>query len=1015
MISQKLALLDDHSLKEATFDSYDERKNNQCLRGTRVDLLADIQDWSTSPQSKCIFWLNGIAGAGKSTISRSVAEQFNKAECLGANFFFKRGDAIPNVGKAIGASCTGCSGEITEMLKQMYLGRDKEGQRQWASDFRRVVGVIITVFEPLSIASLESLLRPDDFDIPRTLAALHSVLDISESKKRPIRLFHLSFRDYLIDPDQCPEAFLISEPALHVQIAAMCVQLMTRHLRRDLCRLQKPGTMRSDNGQETLSKFLPAELRYACRYWIQHAKERKIAIYEGDQIQIFLNQHMLHWLEALALMGDLTMSIEMLDTLYLLAEGAEGTQIRAFVHDAKRFVLRYQYIVDKSPLQMYYSALMFSPNHSILRQRFWEGFEWLKVAPVVQDNWDACLQTLEGHYRSIRAVCFSPDGKLLASAAEEETIRLWDVKTGATHGTIEDDATAISFSPDNRLIGSAHPDGTIKLRDLGTQEVCKIFTGHSEKVNAIIFLGNGELLASASDDHTVRLWNTATGLTISLLQGHTGCVETLAVSQDGKLIASGSSDGEIRLWDVVTGKLSHVLEGHLVAVQAITFMHDNTTIGSADENGYINFWETSTCVLENKLETREKAYTSTFSPDGKRFAVTPRNGQIELFDTVTGSVHSVFMGHEDVRSALEFSPDSTVLASGSWDHTVKLWDVSTGSNYDKLDDSDTDAITVSPRGKAVASYHANSTKLWSAHTGHLELESHAVVLNQNEDMVACALQNHTINLQDLETGAPPLTLDGHAEFVRELTFSPNNKLLASVSSDQTVNLWDVEAGALCRKFSCTHTISEVVFSPDGKLLAIVCTNDTVELWSMTTETSCWTLCTLPDLKNVVFSPDAMLLASVHWWDTPVSYMWDTITKDQIRFDDHARFGGTIAFSPNSKLAVFISVDGILKLWDVTAGTVHRMLGGANDYSILSRDANVVFSPDGKLIASAEDFVVKLWNVESRTLVERFTVDRNGPWITSLSHKMGGISSLILDTIDSSPTTLHVQMIAASSQ
>lgn len=632
---------------------------------------------------------------------------------------------------------------------------------------------------------------------------------------------------------------------------------------------------------------------------------------------------------------------------------------------------------------------MFSPNHSILRQRFWEGFEWLKVAPVVQDNWDACLQTLEGHYRSIRAVCFSPDGKLLASAAEEETIRLWDVKTGATHGTIEDDATAISFSPDNRLIGSAHPDGTIKLRDLGTQEVCKIFTGHSEKVNAIIFLGNGELLASASDDHTVRLWNTATGLTISLLQGHTGCVETLAVSQDGKLIASGSSDGEIRLWNVVTGKLSHVLEGHLVAVQAITFMHDNTTIGSADENGYINFWEASTRVLENKLETRKKAYTSTFSPDGKRFAVTPRNGQIELFDTVTGSVHSVFMGHEDVGSALEFSPDSTVLASGSWDHTVKLWDVSTGSNYDKLDDSDTDAITVSPRGKAVASYHANSTKLWSAHTGHLELESHAVVLNQNEDMVACALQNHTINLQDLETGAPPLTLDGHAEFVRELTFSPNNKLLASVSSDQTVNLWDVEAGALCRKFSCTHTISEVVFSPDGKLLAIVCTNDTVELWSMTTETSCWTLCTLPDLKNVVFSPDAMLLASVHWWDTPVSYMWDTITKDQIRFDDHARFGGTIAFSPNSKLAVFISVDGILKLWDVTAGTVHRMLGGANDYSILSRDANVVFSPDGKLIASAEDFVVKLWNVESRTLFERFTVDRNGPWITSLSFSQDG--------------------------
>ncbi|THV98696.1 WD40 repeat-like protein [Aureobasidium pullulans] len=90
---QELALLDNHSLKEATFDSYDERKNNQCLPGTRVDLLAEIQDWSTSHHSKCIFWLNGIAGAGKSTISRSVADLFSKTECLGANFFFKRGVA----------------------------------------------------------------------------------------------------------------------------------------------------------------------------------------------------------------------------------------------------------------------------------------------------------------------------------------------------------------------------------------------------------------------------------------------------------------------------------------------------------------------------------------------------------------------------------------------------------------------------------------------------------------------------------------------------------------------------------------------------------------------------------------------------------------------------------------------------------------------------------------------------------------------------------------------------------
>ncbi|THZ94495.1 WD40 repeat-like protein, partial [Aureobasidium pullulans] len=101
------------------------------------------------------------------------------------------------------------------VLEQMCLGRDKEDQGRWASDFRQVVGVIITVFEPLSIASLETLLQPDDFDIRLILAALHSVLDVSESKERPVRLFHLSFHDYLVDPNQCPEAFLSSSSARH--------------------------------------------------------------------------------------------------------------------------------------------------------------------------------------------------------------------------------------------------------------------------------------------------------------------------------------------------------------------------------------------------------------------------------------------------------------------------------------------------------------------------------------------------------------------------------------------------------------------------------------------------------------------------------------------------------------------------------------------------------------------------------------------------------------------------------
>jgi WD40 repeat protein len=199
----------------------------------------------------------------------------------------------------------------------------------------------------------------------------------------------------------------------------------------------------------------------------------------------------------------------------------------------KRFALYSRTPIELAPLQVYSSALVFAPSKSLVRKQFVKQFfQWVKSLPQVNNDWSACLQTLEGHGDMVWSVAFSHDSARLASASYDSTVKIWDAHSGACLQTLE---------------------------------------GHDNRVGSVAFSHDSARLASTSYDRTVKIWDAHSGACLQTLKGHSGWVNSVAFSHDSARLASTSYDSTVKIWDAHSGACLQTLEGHDHMVNMVGF------------------------------------------------------------------------------------------------------------------------------------------------------------------------------------------------------------------------------------------------------------------------------------------------------------------------------------------------------------------------------------------------------------------------------------------------------------
>jgi len=541
-------------------------------------------------------------------------------------------------------------------------------------------------------------------------------------------------------------------------------------------------------------------------------------------------------------------------------------------------------------------------------------------------------------------------------------------------GTVKPSGVAVSqlaISSDGKLVATGSADGSIHLLDPFTGKVLKSFKGHRARIRLVKFFPDRNILVTVSDDGEVKLWDTATGKEVSSLDLPIKPVHA-ALSPNAKVLAGAAEGQPVRIWDVTTGKELTVFKGD-PAIQALAFSPDGKLVATGTPPGTVRLWEPADGRAILRLEPARADRNSAgalnplpwgtghdqsvaFSPDGKLLACGTGEAVIRLWDVSSAREVRAVSDPGGQVGIVAFSPDGKHLLSAAEDNAVRVWDVSTGKTILRLNaaDGSISGVTFSPDGKRILTISDGAVKLWDAATGK---QSPPKIEPKPEPQ------------GKLDPGNA-LDRDQLLRLQAELDAAKANQALA------VANLEAVQAAARRREalrlYAETLRAAQALWEQGRRdqagQRADTCHPD-LRGWEWhylkrlaAGEKAESSVTSVKDIRELAFSADGRRLARA-CADGTVSLGPANLQGDGFELAVHAQDVQAVAFSPDGKLLATGSTDDTARIWDggglnpVTAPLKHKGAVHA-----------VAFSPDGRHLATADAFgVLSVWDAASGKL------------------------------------------------